>query len=259
MSAQASVKQESIAPRNLGVAPGANPPHAQAKASVKTWIDREALRDVAPILVSIAPFAIVIGVGLSKLEILHPMGVVASGLIYAGSAQLAAMNLLAEGAAPVTVLLTVATINARMLMYGAALESSFRDQPSWFRWIAPQFIVDQTYALAANRSELARDRRRFRRYWLTMGGAIGVVWLGTIGTTLALGPFATPESPINFAATALFIAMLVPMLDKRRAVVGAGGAAIVAGLASSLPNGLGLLAGVMAGMVLGAITHRRTS
>lgn len=260
MSAQAAVEQEPFAPRELRVAPSAGPRNGRAeKPSPAGWIDREALCDVAPILVSIAPFAMVIGVGLSTLEIPHPMGMVASGLIYAGSAQLAAMDLLAGGAGPVTVLLTVATINARMLVYGAALEPSFRDQPSWFRWIAPQFIVDQTYALAINRPRLARDRRRFRRYWLTLGGAIGVVWLGTIGTTLVVGPVASPESPVNFAATALFIAMLVPKLAERRAMVAAGGAALVAGLASTFPNGLGLLAGVMAGMTFGAITHRKPS
>jgi predicted branched-subunit amino acid permease len=221
------------------------------------WVDRQALRDVVPVVVSIVPFAMVIGVALGRIDIPDPLGVVASGLIYAGSAQLAAMELLARGESIVTALVTVAVINARMLMYGAGLEPSFRGQPRWFRWLAPQFIVDQTYALATEHPELSSDPSKFRRYWLTMGGAIGVVWLGTIGATLALGPVVHPESPLNFAATVLFVGMLVPKLGKSRSLAAAVGAALVATLGSALPNGIGLLAGVVAGMAAGLLADGR--
>jgi predicted branched-subunit amino acid permease len=222
-------------------------------------VDVEALRDVAPVLIGIAPFAMVIGVTLGRLEIPYLLGIAASGLIYAGSAQLAAMDLLGAGAATVTVLLTMAVVNARMLMYGASLEPMFRGQPACFRWLGPHFIVDQTYTLAMNRPDVARDSKRFRRYWLTIGGAIGVVWLATIGTAMALGSLTGPHSPLAFAATALFIGMLVPKLAERRALITAGAAALVAGTAGALPHGLGLVAGIVAGMVVGSIGERRPS
>jgi predicted branched-subunit amino acid permease len=141
-------------------------------------IDRDGLRDVIPALVGIAPFAVVIGVALSQLEISQWMGVTASALMYGGSAQLAASNLIRSGADLVTILVTVGIVNARLLMYGAALEPRFKDQPRWFRWIAPHFIVDQTYALVTGRPELAHDPARFRRYWLTIAGAISAVLRG---------------------------------------------------------------------------------
>jgi predicted branched-subunit amino acid permease len=258
VSARAALRHEPFASPHLHVVSPTNQAE-RPKRSVTGVVDREALRDVIPILMGIAPFAMVIGVALGELEISQPMGIAASALIYAGSAQLAAIDLLSGGAGLITVLLTVAVINARMLVYGAALEPMFRDQPAWFRWIAPQFIVDQTYALVMNRPELAHDRERFRRYWLTIGGAIGLVWLGTIGTTLSMGPITGPQSPLNFAPTALFIGMLVPKLAERRAWIAAAGAALVAGLASLLPNGIGLLAGILAGMTLGSFGERRPS
>jgi predicted branched-subunit amino acid permease len=258
VNARAAVRQEPFASPHLHVVSRTKEAERR-KRSVTGVVDREALRDVVPILIGIAPFAMVIGVALGELKISQPMGIAASALIYAGSAQLAAMDLLSRGAGLLTVLLTVAVINARMLVYGAALEPRFRDQPAWFRWIAPQFIVDQTYVLAMNRPELAHDQERFRRYWLTTGGAIGLVWLGTIGTTLSMGSITGPESPLDFAAAALFIGMLVPKLAERRAWIAAAGAALVAGLASALPNGIGLLVGILAGMTLGSFGERRPS
>lgn len=111
-------------------------------------IDRDALRDVLPVLVGIAPFALVI-VSLSQLEMSLWPGLAASALMYGGSAQLAAMNLIAGAADIATILATVAVVNARLLMYGAALEPRFANQPRWFRWLVPQFIVDQTYTVHA--------------------------------------------------------------------------------------------------------------
>jgi predicted branched-subunit amino acid permease len=222
-------------------------------------IDWDGLRDVFPVLVGLAPFAVVIGVSLSQLQITHVLGVIASGLVYAGSAQLAAMNLIGSGADVVTILFTVAVINARLLMYGAALEPRFRDQPRWFRWLAPHFIVDQTYALALGRPELANDPARFRRYWLTIAAAITAVWLGVIGLSLLAGARMSPASPLMIAAPAIFIGMLVPKLAHRRSLVAAVTAAIVSSVGSILPNGLGLLAGILAGMTIGSMVDRRQS
>lgn len=210
-------------------------------------LDHDALRDIAPVLVSIAPFAMLVGVTMSELSIGGGLGVTASGLIFAGSAQMGALTLLGSGAGVLAVLATVAAINARLMMYAAALEPRFRNQPAWFRWFGPHLLVDQTYVLASSRPELA-EPRRFRRYWLTMGTALAAVWLGTISAGLALGPILPADSPLGFAPTAVIIGLLVPKLTDRRAIRAAVVAALVAGIGSGLPNGLGLLAGAVCGV-----------
>ena len=213
----------------------------------------EALRHAVTVLLGIAPFAVTIGIALRRLDISHPLGMTASGLIYSGSAQLAAIKLMDGGAGVAAVLLAVVMINARLLMYGAGLEPLFRRHPAWFRWIAPQFIIDQTYVLATGGPGAAETPAGFRRYWFTLGIAIGVGWVGTIGATLALGPLLSANSPLDFAPVALFIGMLVPRLNDRRAMVAAGGAALASTLAVALPSGMGLLLGVLVGMTLGAL------
>lgn len=250
----ASWHEEKTLPARLTLATG-----SPWRVSLRRMVDRDALRDVLPMLVGIAPFAVVIGVSLSQLEMTPWLGLLASALMYGGSAQLAATNLIVGAADIATILATVAVVNARLLMYGAALEPRFRDQPWWFRWLAPQFIVDQTYALATSRSELKGDPVRFRRYWFTIGGAISAVWLGVIGVSLIGGARIDSESALMIAAPALFVGMLVPRLTNLRTISTALTAGIVSSAGAVLPNGLGLLVGILAGMAVAAAVDRRQS
>ena len=216
--------------------------------SESRWLDPDALRDIAPILVGLVPFAMILGVTMTNAGIHVAVGVLGSFLLYAGSAQLAALELMQSGAAFGVILLSVLIINARMLLYGAALEPRFRDQPRWFKWLGPHFLVDQSYVVASSRQELVNPSR-FRRYWLTVAGAITAVWLATIAITMALGPVLPTSLPLSFAPIAVFVSLLLPTLLKdararRVAVVSAVGTVVSALV---LP-GAELIAGISAGI-----------
>jgi predicted branched-subunit amino acid permease len=202
------------------------------------------------------PFALVIGSAMGQIGIPGGVGFAGGAGMYSGSAQLAAVNLLGAGADLVVILAAVAVINARLLVYGAALEARFRGQPWWFRWFGPHFIVDQTYAMATRRSELD-EPGAFRRYWLTAGVVLGFAWMGAMMLGMALGGAIPASSPLNFAATAVLIAIVTPRLRAPRSLVIAGVAAAVAIAGSSLPNGLGLAGGMVAGITVGMLSEVR--
>ena len=218
-----------------------------------------AVRDLAPVFVGIIPFALLLGVATADADIPPGTGLVGSLLIYAGTANLSAVLLLQDGAGLLAVVATVAVVNARFVMYGAALEHRFRAQPGWFRWLAPHFLVDQTFAMAQARAGLD-EPRAFRRYWLALGFALGAAWVGTVAVGMALGPVLPAQSPLGFAAPALFIGMLVPQLAGCGAAVTA---ALTAGLttlaASPAPNGSSVLIGSVAGVVAGTVAARGRS
>jgi predicted branched-subunit amino acid permease len=219
-------------------------------------LDRDALRDILPVVLSVLPFAAVIGVTISAGgSVPGWAGLLGGPLYYSGSSQLAALTLLNSGAGIATVLGTVIIINARLSLYGAVLEPHFRHQPTWFRWLAPHFIVDQTTAIATARTDLD-DPRRFRRYWLTAGTVLGAGWVGTMALASLLGPTVPADSPMMFAATAVFVGILVPRLREHAARRPALIAAVVAVIASPLPNGLGLLLGALAGIAPALLIDR---
>ena len=179
----------------------------------RRWLDAGALRDIGPILLGLVPFAMVLGVTMSEAGVSTGVGLLGSFALYAGSAQLAALALMQSGAALGMILLSVVIINARLLLYGASLEPRFRHQPWWFKWLAPHFLIDQSYVVTFERVDL-RDPARFRRYWLTVAFAITTVWLGTIGTTMVMGPVLPENLPLGFAPIAVFVSLLLPKLLK---------------------------------------------
>jgi predicted branched-subunit amino acid permease len=216
-------------------------------------VDARAARDILPVIGSLVPFGMLLGVAMGPLAI-HPAGaLVGTTLIYGGSAQLALATLVESGASNAAILAAVVIIQARLLVYGAALEPRFRDQPALFRWLAPIMIVDQTYALAAARDEELPTPAAFRRYWLTMCGLLTLGWLGAVGAGMALGPVIPVTSPLRIAIPALFVGILAPRLTSSPAVAAAATAAAVAALCAGLPNSAGLIIGIVAGAVAGSI------
>jgi predicted branched-subunit amino acid permease len=157
------------------------------------------------------------------------------------------------GAGLLAAVLSGLVVNARILLYGAALEPRFRDQPLWFRLLGPQFIQDQTYLSASVRDFAAAE---FRRYWAWLGGVLLAVWTGSVVLGLLSAPLLPPLPHLGLVGVTLFVAMLVPRLVDRTSLVAAGVAAGTAlGVVQVLPD-LGILGGTTAGVVAALLTRR---
>lgn len=216
---------------------------------------RAALRDVLAVSPGIVPFGVMLGVTVVSTGTGGFAGFLGAGLVFGGSAQLTTISVLHLGAGLVAAVLSGIVVNARILLYGAALEPRFRHQPLWFRLLGPQFIQDQTYLSAS-----ARDfgPAEFRRYWAWLGGVLLTVWTGSVASGILAAPLLPPLPHLGLVGAALFVAMLVPRLVDRTTVVAAAVAAGAAlGVVQLLPN-LGILGGTAAG-VLAAMLTRRSS
>jgi predicted branched-subunit amino acid permease len=214
--------------------------------------DTQALRDVAPMVGSVLPFGLIVGLSVGGLAIEPAAALAATFMIYGGSAQLTATTLLHAGAGAAAVLAAVAVVQARLALYGAGLEPFFRGQSHLFRWLGPIMIVDQTFAMVTARPDELRDPARFRRYWLSACGALTVGWLAAVGAGIAFGPVLPAESPLGIAVPAIFVALLAPRLRSVPAVAAGLGGGGIAALAATLPHGAGLLLGALGGVAIGA-------
>jgi branched chain amino acid efflux pump len=164
----------------------------------------------------------------------------------------------AAGAGVLAALGTAVLINARLLLYAAALEPRFRDQPRWFRWFGPALLIDQTYLMVLARADLD-DPARFRRYWLVGGGLLLATWVAVVGVGGVLGPLLPAGSPLDAAAVVVLAGMLGPRLAAVRPALIAFTALVVAVVAAPLPGGVGLVAGIVAGIAAGALLDRAPS
>ena len=212
------------------------------------------VRDVSPLLMGIAPFALVAGIAAVEagFDLAQALGL--SVIVFAGASQLAALELFGENAPLAVVIGTAVVINLRVLMYSASIAPHFAEYGRRTRAVLAYFLTDQAYALSV--AEFAENDGRSRwKYYLGAGGSLWVVWvIGTVvGVVLGAG---IPESwGLTFAVPLVFLALLVPaMKDRPTTVAGAvgGGAAVVA---AGLPLNLGLLAGAVSGILAGFVAE----
>lgn len=216
---------------------------------------RAALSDIAGVAPGIVPFGITLGITAVTTKTGAVAGVLGAVLIYGGSAQLAAITVLHLGSGLLAAVVSGAVVNARVLLYGAALEPWFRGQPLWFRWLAPQFILDQTYLSATARGRMRPDE--FRRYWGWLGFLLLLLWTGSVVLGLVVEPLLPPMPHLVLVGTALFVAMLVPRLATRGAIVAAGVSAGVALVVAHVVPELGILGGTAAGVLAAAAAETR--
>jgi 4-azaleucine resistance transporter AzlC len=212
------------------------------------------VRDVSPLILGIAPFALVAGIAAVDAGLGLAEAVGMSVIVFAGASQLAALDLLGENAPLAVVVGTAVVINLRMLMYSASIAPHFADYDRRLRAGLAYLLTDQAYALSVAEFDENPDRSRWR-YYLGAAASLWAVWqVGTVaGVVLGAG---VPDAwGLTFAVPLVFLALLVPaMKDRPTTVAGVAGGA-VAVVAAGLPLNLGLLVGALCGIGAGLATE----
>ena len=216
-----------------------------------------AIGDAVPVFIPAIPFALVLGFAIKSAGLAPLVGWSSSPIVYGGASQLTLVTLLGEGASVAAAVTAALVVNARHLMYSAAMAPTFQEQPAWFRWIGAYFLIDQVFALCMLR--INDNPASFRTYYFGVGVTFWLLWLITTGAALFLGPVVPAEWGIGFAVPILFLGLLVMAIDRWPKAVAALIAAVVAYLAAGLPNRAGLLVGALAGVLAGMLLERGRS
>lgn len=211
---------------------------------------------IAPFCVGAVPFGLVLGLAINDSSAVNNLaGWSSSWLVAAGAAQLAAVSLLSDGSGIFATVLTVLVINARHVMYSAALSSRFRGLPRWFRFVAPYFLIDQVFAVANGVGDDVGDEQRMAHY-LGSAATIFTIWFASVALGLIVGD-AIPDSwSLGYTVPLLFLALLILGTTNTSGVLAALTGGVVAVLGRDFPNGSGLLAGVVMGVIVGGLSER---
>ena len=215
---------------------------------------RTAIGDALPVFVPAIPFALVLGIAIMNSGIDPLLAWSSSFIIYGGASQLTLITLLGEGAAGAAAITAALIVNARHLMYSAAMAPTFQQQPPWFRWLGSYFLIDQVFALGMLR--INDEPRNFRTYYLGVGVTFWLLWLITTAFALWLGPLVPLDWGLGFAVPVLFLGLLVMGIDRWPKAAAAVVAAGVTFLAADFPNRSGLLVGALAGIFAGVTLDR---
>lgn len=215
-------------------------------------------RDVAPVLLGIIPFGLVAGVVAVEAGLGLPEAVGFSTILFAGAAQIAAIDLLGAGAPAWVAILTAIVINLRMTMYSASLAVPLAGVSRVRRLAAAYVLTDQAYALSVARYA-DPTKPAVNRWWfyVGIGYTLWLVWQICTVLGVLVGASVPDTVPLGFGVPLAFLAMLVPSITDRPTLAAAIVAASVAVLAAPLPANAGMLIGAASGVVVGALLARR--
>jgi predicted branched-subunit amino acid permease len=209
---------------------------------------REALRVGAPTLFGIAAWGMVVGVAMVKSGLTLYQAVGMTLLVFAGTAQLASLPLIAANAPIWVVFATAVVVNLRFVIFSALLAPHFSHLP-WHQRLRMGFTAgDITVNLFLARYPTEAPAPGKVSY---LNGLMAPNWLAWQVGSLAgifLGSTVPTEWSLGFAGTLAILCILVPTMLTRASLCGVVVASATAVLAYELPYKLGMLLAVLVGM-----------
>jgi len=214
--------------------------------------------DMRTAIIATLTWGLVTGVAMVKSGLTESMAVLMTVLVYAGSAQLTALPLIASGAPLWLVFAAGFIVNVRFIIFGAALHPFFRHLP-WPRRLAlGYFTTDTSFVLFLPRFGDAKIRGTREQLWYFLGViAPGwIAWQTSSMVGIVLGARVPTEWALDFAAVLALLAITIPLVKTRPMVLSVIAAGAVAWVGQLLPLRLGLLLAVLVGVTVGLLAER---
>lgn len=230
---------------------------ARASTSPDAAIVRQSRRrlvlDGLGIVASAAGFGLVYGLSARAAGFSLAEASAMSVIVFAGAAQFAAVGYVAGGFSWAGVVLLTAFLNARHLLYSAALAPYLADRPRPLRAAMAHLLTDESFALSIT---------HFRRlghgdgwgYWFAAIVTTFIPWnLATIAGVIIGGAIPDPRTyGLDVVFPAAMAGLAVALATGRREVVAAiAGAVIAVGISLAWDPAAGLVAGGVLGPVAG--------
>lgn len=211
------------------------------------------LRAVAPSLVATAVWGLVTGVAMVKTGLSIPLALTMTLLVFAGSAQLTALPLIATGA-PIWLVLTAATVvNLRFVIFSAALHPYLRHLSLRTRLCLGYVSSDIGFVVFMKRYGQAPVKGDAEQVWFFTGAAAGNLTAWQVASILGimLGSLVPMSWSLEFAATLALVALVLPLANTPVATAAIVMAGLVGWIGQPWPLRLGVLAAVIAGIATG--------
>ena len=212
-----------------------------------------------PILLGVSPFGMIYGVLALSAGLPATLAFAMSSVVFAGSAQFVAAQLIGTGAPGIVILVTTFIVNLRHVLYSASVAPYLKHPNTRWKCLLAYFLTDEVYAVAITRVAQSGATRfgspLLRWYFLGAGLAQWSAWQTSTAVGIALGAQIPPGWALDFAIALTFIALMIPTLTDRPTAAAALSAGIVAVLTAAWPYKLGLVVAAVIGILVGLVTE----
>ncbi|MGD0806723.1 MAG: AzlC family ABC transporter permease [Anaerolineales bacterium] len=209
------------------------------------------VRAESPLLIGVFPFGLIYGALAIGAGISPAAAQMMSSIVFAGSAQFIAAQLIHDAAPGLVIVLTIAVVNLRHMLYSASVAPYIEHLPARWKTLLAYLLTDEAYAATIIHYE--EDGFTPTGHWFFFGAglALWTTWQVSSALGIFLGAALPSSWPLDFAIPLTFIAMVMPVLKDKPIVAAAVSAGTVALLANILPFKLGLILAALVGIFTG--------
>jgi 4-azaleucine resistance transporter AzlC len=217
-------------------------------------------KDELPLLLGVAPFGMIYGILAVEAGLDRATAQAMSSVVFAGSAQFVATQLVRASAPALVLVLTIFVVNLRHALYSASVAPYVKHLPLRWKLVLAYLLTDEAYAVAGSR--YARDGGRSdpspHRHWYFLGAGLTLwsCWQLSTAAGVFLGARVPASWGLDFTLALTFIALVFPTLKDLAAASAAIVAGVVAVAAFGLPYKLGLIVAAGAGIAVGMAAER---
>lgn len=231
--------------------------HRAAVRRLRFWAG---VGQVGPAVPGLFSWGVVSGIALVKSGLTVAQATGMTLIVFSGTAQLAALPLIASGASYLMIAFTIALTNLRFLVYSASISADLRGLRWPLRALLGYLTTDNGIAIyqMSDRADRARQRVAF------ILGCNLPVWVSwQIGSLVGIAAAAVlpGTAELSYLGLLAVLAIVVQMTRTRLAVWTVIAAAVWAVLGADWPMGGGMMAGIAAGvgvaLALERMAHRR--
>jgi predicted branched-subunit amino acid permease len=203
-------------------------------------------------VIGVGLWGIVTGLAMVKsgLGVWHAVGMTL--LVYSGTAQLAALPLIALGTPLLAIVTTAILVSLRFVVYSALIAKYFGHFPFFKRVAIGYLTIDSGLAVYSAHFKASWTTHQQLSFWAGSNLPVWATWQTGSLIGIALAGVLPDSKAYAFIGLLAIFALITPLLKTKAAVACALAAAAVAILGATLgqqwPKGLGTLAAVIAGV-----------
>jgi predicted branched-subunit amino acid permease len=222
------------------------------------------MRDQTPGIIGLVPFGLITGAASGTAGLDPWLSMFMSVIVFAGAAQLVAIQLMSQHAPALIVVVTVLVINLRLVMYSAAVAPLISHLPKRKKWLMGYLLTDHSFALmisrfgarSANSVSAAEPIANIDAYYFGAAGAMWLIWQITVAIGIFAGTLVPANWSLDFAIPLVFLSLVLPALHTRAHWGAAITASIAAAFTTSFPLKLGLISAALIGVIVGVVLDR---
>lgn len=211
-------------------------------------------RELLPVVPGIFAWGLMTGVAIVKSGMGVAVALLMSVLVFAGSAQLAAVPLMLAGAPMWVVLATGFCVNLRFVVFSAHLRPYVMHLPLRQRLFSGFLTGDLSYVLFIQRFPQPSDiptRQQAQHAYIAGSGLLNwATWVGSSVIGVVLANFIPTAWGLGFAGILALFGVLCSMTSSRLRLASAVIAGMAAVLAYGLPFKLNILFAITSAVVL---------